>query len=84
MKSVGTHVSLDLERSVPDSLTRYSGASNQRSFAQTMDESQSAISCIGELHAVYPGGRRPSLEVRTFSDYFAAQLVQKDATDQGV
>ena len=51
---------------------------------QTIDESQSAISCIGELHAVYPGGRRPSLKVRTFSDYFAAQLVQKDATDQGV
>jgi hypothetical protein len=49
-----------------------------------MDESQSAISCIGELHAVYPGFRRPSLKVRTFSDYFAAQLVQKDATDQGV
>jgi hypothetical protein len=49
-----------------------------------MDESQSAISCIGDLHAVYPGGRRPSLKVRTFSDYFAAQLAQKDATDQGV
>jgi DNA-binding transcriptional LysR family regulator len=27
-----------------------------------------------ELHAVYPGGRRPSLKVRAFSDYFAAQL----------
>jgi DNA-binding transcriptional LysR family regulator len=31
-----------------------------------------------ELHAVYPGGRRPSLKVRVFSDYFAAQLVHKD------
>ena len=29
-----------------------------------------------ELHAVYPGGRRPSLKVRTFSDYFAVQLGQ--------
>jgi DNA-binding transcriptional LysR family regulator len=37
-----------------------------------------------ELHAVYPGGRRPSLKVRTFSDYFAARLMQKNATDQGV
>jgi DNA-binding transcriptional LysR family regulator len=27
-----------------------------------------------ELHAVYPGGRRPSLKVRTISDYLAAQL----------
>ena len=27
-----------------------------------------------ELHAVYPSGRRPSLKVRAFSDYFAAQL----------
>jgi DNA-binding transcriptional LysR family regulator len=27
-----------------------------------------------ELHAVYPGGRRPSLKVRAFSDYLAAQL----------
>jgi DNA-binding transcriptional LysR family regulator len=29
-----------------------------------------------ELHAVYPAGRRPSLKVRAFSDYFAAQLTQ--------
>jgi DNA-binding transcriptional LysR family regulator len=28
-----------------------------------------------ELHAVYPGGRRPSLKVRAFADYLAAQLV---------
>jgi DNA-binding transcriptional LysR family regulator len=28
-----------------------------------------------ELHAVYPSGRRPSLKVRAFSDYFAAQLM---------
>jgi DNA-binding transcriptional LysR family regulator len=31
-----------------------------------------------ELHAVYPGGRRPSLKVRAFSDYFAAQLLHKN------
>jgi DNA-binding transcriptional LysR family regulator len=31
-----------------------------------------------ELHAVYPGGRRPSLKVRAFSDYFAAQLMHKN------
>jgi DNA-binding transcriptional LysR family regulator len=31
-----------------------------------------------ELHAVYPGGRRPSLKVREFSDYFAAQLMHKN------
>jgi DNA-binding transcriptional LysR family regulator len=37
-----------------------------------------------ELHAVYPGGRRPSLKVRAFSDYFAALLMQKNATDRGV
>ena len=37
-----------------------------------------------ELHAVYPGGRRPSLKARTFSDYFAAQLMQKNPTDRGV
>ena len=30
-----------------------------------------------ELYAVYPGGRRPSLKVRTFSDYLAAQLRHK-------
>jgi len=29
-----------------------------------------------ELHAVYPGGRRPSLKVRTFSDYLAARLTE--------
>jgi DNA-binding transcriptional LysR family regulator len=27
-----------------------------------------------ELHAVYPGGRRPSLKVRTISDYLTTQL----------
>jgi DNA-binding transcriptional LysR family regulator len=27
-----------------------------------------------ELHAVYPGGRRPSLKVRAFSDYLATEL----------
>jgi len=27
-----------------------------------------------EIHAVYPGGRRPSLKVRAFSDYLAAAL----------
>ena len=27
-----------------------------------------------ELHALYPGGRRPSVKVRTFSDFLAAQL----------
>ncbi len=31
-----------------------------------------------ELHAVYPGGRRPSLKVRAFSDYFAAQLMHEN------
>jgi DNA-binding transcriptional LysR family regulator len=31
-----------------------------------------------ELHAVYPGGRRPSLKVRVFSDYLAAQLMHKN------
>jgi DNA-binding transcriptional LysR family regulator len=31
-----------------------------------------------ELHAVYPGGRRPSLKVPAFSDYFAAQLMHKN------
>jgi DNA-binding transcriptional LysR family regulator len=30
-----------------------------------------------ELHAVYPGGRRPSLKVRAFSDYLAAKLIAK-------
>jgi len=30
-----------------------------------------------EVHAVYPGGRRPSLKVRVFSDYFAAQLMHR-------
>jgi DNA-binding transcriptional LysR family regulator len=34
-----------------------------------------------ELHAVYPGGRRPSLKVRTFSDYLAAQLMHKNEGD---
>ena len=32
-----------------------------------------------ELHAVYPGGRRPSLKVRTISDYLAAQLKHNEA-----
>jgi len=27
-----------------------------------------------EVHAVYPGGRRPSLKLRAFSDYLAAKL----------
>jgi DNA-binding transcriptional LysR family regulator len=31
-----------------------------------------------ELHAVYPGGRRPSLRVRAFADYFAAELIHKN------
>jgi DNA-binding transcriptional LysR family regulator len=31
-----------------------------------------------DLHAVYPGGRRPSQKVQTFSDYFAAQLRHKN------
>jgi DNA-binding transcriptional LysR family regulator len=31
-----------------------------------------------ELHAVYPAGRRPSLKGRAFSDFLAAQLVDKD------
>jgi DNA-binding transcriptional LysR family regulator len=34
-----------------------------------------------ELHAVYPGGRRPSLKVRAFSDYLAAELIHKRAVD---
>jgi DNA-binding transcriptional LysR family regulator len=36
-----------------------------------------------ELHAVYPGGRRPSLKVRAFSDYFAAQLLCKNEGGYG-
>jgi DNA-binding transcriptional LysR family regulator len=31
-----------------------------------------------ELHAVYPGGRRPSVKVRTFSDYLAAQFMHNE------
>ena len=31
-----------------------------------------------ELHAVYPAGRRPSLKVRTISDYLAAQLMHNE------
>jgi DNA-binding transcriptional LysR family regulator len=31
-----------------------------------------------ELHAVYPGGRRPSLKVRAISDYLAAQLMHNE------
>jgi DNA-binding transcriptional LysR family regulator len=34
-----------------------------------------------ELHAVYPGDRRPSLKVRVVSDYFAAQLTQPTSGD---
>lgn len=30
------------------------------------------------LHAVYPGGRRPTLKVRAFCDYLAAQLTHKN------
>jgi DNA-binding transcriptional LysR family regulator len=30
-----------------------------------------------DVHAVYPGGRRPSIKVRAFSDYLAAQLAMK-------
>jgi DNA-binding transcriptional LysR family regulator len=33
------------------------------------------------LHAVYPGGRRPSLKVRAFSDYLAAQLMHENEGD---
>lgn len=35
-----------------------------------------------ELHAVYPGGRRPSLKVRIFADYLAGQLMRKDEGNQ--
>ena len=28
-----------------------------------------------ELHALYPGGRRPSVKIRTFVDFLAAQLI---------
>lgn len=31
-----------------------------------------------EVHAVYPGGRRPSLKVRAFSDYLVAALADDD------
>jgi DNA-binding transcriptional LysR family regulator len=31
-----------------------------------------------ELHAVYPTGRRPSLKVRTISDYLAVQLMHHE------
>jgi DNA-binding transcriptional LysR family regulator len=27
-----------------------------------------------ELHAIYPGGRRPSLKVRAFSEFLAGRL----------
>jgi DNA-binding transcriptional LysR family regulator len=37
-----------------------------------------------ELYAVCPGGRRPSLKVRAFFDYFEAQLRQKNAADRAV
>ncbi|HLY07313.1 MAG TPA: LysR family transcriptional regulator [Rhizomicrobium sp.] len=30
-----------------------------------------------KVHAVYPSGRRPSLKVRTFSDYLATQFMDK-------
>jgi DNA-binding transcriptional LysR family regulator len=32
-----------------------------------------------DLHAIYPGGRRPSLKARVFSDYLAAQLSHETA-----
>jgi DNA-binding transcriptional LysR family regulator len=35
-----------------------------------------------ELHAVYPSGRRPSLKVRVFSDYIAAQLTLRATPSQ--
>ena len=34
-----------------------------------------------ELHAVYPGGRRPSLKLRAFSDYLARKLIAEPGTD---
>jgi DNA-binding transcriptional LysR family regulator len=37
-----------------------------------------------ELHAVYPGGRRPSLKVRAFSDYFAAQIMHNNGASVAV
>ena len=37
-----------------------------------------------ELHAIYPGLCRPSLKVRAFSDYLAAQLMQKNEGGRGV
>jgi DNA-binding transcriptional LysR family regulator len=33
-----------------------------------------------EVHAIYPGGRRPSLKVRAFSDYLAAKQIADDGT----
>lgn len=33
-----------------------------------------------EVHAIYPGGRRPSLKARTFSDYLAAKQIADDGT----
>jgi DNA-binding transcriptional LysR family regulator len=37
-----------------------------------------------ELHAVYPGGRRPSLKARAFSDYLAVELIPKRVVDKAV
>jgi DNA-binding transcriptional LysR family regulator len=37
-----------------------------------------------ELYAVCPGGRRPSVKVRAFFDYFEPQLRQKNAADRDV
>jgi hypothetical protein len=34
-----------------------------------------------EVHAIYPGDRRPSLKVRAFSDYLAAKQIADDGTD---
>jgi len=31
---------------------------------------------------VYPGGRRPSLKVRAFSDYLATQILDERERDQ--
>lgn len=33
-----------------------------------------------EVYAIYPGGRRPSLKVRAFSDYLAAKQIADDGT----
>jgi hypothetical protein len=53
-------------------------------LAQTMDEGQSAISCIGELHAVYPGRPSTFLKGTNLFRLFRGSARAKDATDQGV